>query len=52
MAAGQGHMDVVIYLLEQGADISAKDIDGVTTIGSHYYTCLLQVPRCYTGKRS
>lgn len=32
LAAGQGHIDVVKCLVDAGADIIAKDMDGVTYI--------------------
>ena len=30
MAAEQGHLDIVKHLFLHGADISAKDVDGVS----------------------
>ena len=32
MAAKTGHTDILLYLAEQGADVSAKDIDGVSVM--------------------
>ena len=32
VAAGEGHIDMVKCLVDQAADISAKDKDGVTTM--------------------
>ena len=32
MAAERGASDILIYLAEKGADVSAKDIDGVSIL--------------------
>ena len=37
LAAGQGHIDVVKCLVDAEADISAKDMDGVTFIYIYIY---------------
>ena len=47
MAAERGHMDLVRYLVDRGADINIKDKNGVLySVVSHVCNCVLTGDKC------
>jgi len=42
VASENGHLEMVQYLVDHGADVDIKDDDGVTD--RDYYTCFIAVP--------
>ena len=41
MAAGSGHTNIVEYFIDKGADVNKKDVWGVSTYVSMYYSSIV-----------